>query len=145
MQSRLRTSLPALITTAVALSLIGSAQAVSWSSYDRSHSIARHQDFWVLKDNGDCLVKQSYANNTSRMELLYKSGGRPTLITPFFNTPEKLIYEVDPADIVPSRAVSSSELSSGRNIHLPRSIVSEMKRGRNLKVMAKVDGVWSHV
>lgn len=145
MQFRSRITLPAFITTALVLSLIGSAQAVSWSSYDRSHSISRHQDFWVLKDNGECVVKQSYANNTSRMELSYKSGGRPTLSTPFFNTPEKVIYEVDPADVVPSRDVSRSELSSGRNIHLPRGIVSEMKRGRDLKVMAKVDGVWSHV
>lgn len=122
-----------------------SASAQSWGPHERSIAIGRYDDFYVLRGSNSCSVKQSYYDNPSRMELVYTRGGGLVLITPFSRTPDQLVYEVDPSDLVPRHALPGSYFRSSNVIGLPRSLIAEMRRGRTLKVMVQINGQWSHV
>lgn len=127
------------------LSSAETAKAQSWGLYDRAHAVARLDDFFVIQNEGPCVVKQSYYANPSRMELMYSLDGGLVLITPFSTMPDQIVYEVDPAGLVPQNTLARSYFRFPQAIGLPEDLVPQLQRGRTLKVMAQINGQWSHV
>ncbi|WP_417497197.1 hypothetical protein [Maricaulis sp.] len=136
-------------TIGLAAAILGglgtAADAQDWSPWERAHSVARLDDFYVIRDGGPCYVKQSYASNSSRMDLVYSSARGLALITPFSTMPDQILYEVDPAGAVPAHTLPRSYFRHANAIGLPPGLVDQMKQGQSLMVMAQVRGQWSHV
>lgn len=133
-----------LATGALLVWAVTSAGAVSWSPEDRANALARERDFLVVKENGQCVVKQSYYDNPGNMELVFEADDdAPTLITPYLATPDKVVYEVDAEGEIPANEMPSASMMSSSRMRLPTDVIAAMKGGRRLKVMARVNGRWS--
>lgn len=125
----------ALFSGAVSIfATVGLAQG--WTDWEQENAVARHRDFLVIKqpDRGFCYVKQSYANDAEKMELMYQ-GDAPHISTPFLSGIEGSVrYWVDNGT---KRTVHSDDFSSTQSFHLSKSVVPEMKAGHALFI--KVD------
>lgn len=126
------------ITTLALVLAIGATNAIaqSWSRWERQHAVSQQKTFLVIKQPGEgfCYVKQSYDNDTSKMELIF-SGSAPLIITPFYRGIDGDVkYWVD-SD--PKRTVSSSEINGTSSFKLATDVVNEMKAGQTLYVRVK--------
>lgn len=128
---------------ALAVALLGIAGATAshaqnWSDWERDNAVAQHRDFLVIRQPGEgfCYVKQSYDNDTSKMELSFQ-GDAPYIVTPFYRGIEGSIeYRVDHGK---TRIVKNSEISGSNSFHLSKNVVPEIKAG--LKLYVKVNPV----
>lgn len=128
----------ATLAVVSALSATG-AMAQSWSSWERDHAVSQHKAFLVIKQPGEgfCYVKQSYDNDTSKMELSFQ-GASPTIVTPFYRGIDGDVqYWVDDG---PKRTVPNSEISGANSFELAADAVGQMKAGRTLYVRVKPSG-----
>lgn len=73
------------VLVVLATSFAVSAFGQTWSAWEHDNAVARHQDFLVIRQPGEgfCYAKQSHDEDTSKMELSYRGGGRATRGVPF--------------------------------------------------------------
>lgn len=126
--------------TAIVLAFIPTvAIAQSWSSWEQDNAVSQHKSFLVIKQPGEgfCYVKQSYDNDTSKMELSFQ-GTSPDIVTPFYRgIDEDVNYWVDDG---PKYTVPNSKISGANSFELAAKIVDKMKAGRILYVRVKPSG-----
>ena len=129
-----------LVVFAIVVSLaLTEVQGQSWSSREQDNAISRHGAFMVILQPGEgfCYVKQSYHDDTSKMELTFK-GASPIILTPFFSGLDGDVqYWVDDS---PKRTVRNSTIGRGSSFELAVDIVGEMKSGRTLHIRVKPRG-----
>ena len=126
------------IAIVVALSSTG-AMAQSWSNWERDHAVSQHKAFLVIKQPGEgfCYVKQSYDNDSNKMELSFK-GASPTIVTPAYRGIDGDVrYWIDGGA---KYTVPSSDISGANSFELPANVVDQMKAGRILHVRVKPSG-----
>lgn len=129
-----------ITTLAIVIALSGTeALAQSWSSWERDNAVSQHKAFMVIRQPGEgfCYVKQSYNNDTNKMELSFQ-GASPTIVTSFYRGLDgEVQYWVDDG---PKRTVPNSEISGTNSFELAVDVVGQMKAGRTLYVRVKPSG-----
>lgn len=128
---------------ALAVGLLGmlgttAPHAQDWSDWERDNAVSQHKDFLVIRQPGEgfCYVKQSYKNDTNKMELSFK-GDAPYVATPFYRGIDGHVeYRVDDGN---TRIIKNSAISGTNSFDLSENVVPEMKAG--LKLYVKVNPV----
>ena len=112
--------------------LAWSPQSLSWSAWDKKHSVARKETWMVIREPGraDCYLKQSYAGERM-MDLTVDENGVPCLWGPFSSEPVdvRVSYRIDDLQKGNMRA---KEVTNG--IRLPQELVKTMRRGFLMQV-----------
>ncbi len=87
--------------------------------------------------SGFCYVKQSYHDDTSKMELIFREASL-RVVTPYYAGIEGDVkYRVDDG---PERIVKNAEIRRDNSFELSIDVVSEMKTGRTLHIRVKPNG-----
>ena len=125
-----------IVLSAVA---VADAAGPTWSEWEHKHAVAHEGQFLVIHQPGEafCYLKQSYEDDTGKMELSMKRDGVPYLVTPFFRGIEgDISYHVNdgPVRIVPENP------KNNMGFNLSTDAVPEMKRGGMLSIRVKPTG-----
>jgi hypothetical protein len=111
----------------------------SWSPRERENAISQHGAFMVIMQPGSgfCYVKQSYYDDTSKMELIFREASL-SVVTPYYAGIEGDVkYRVDDG---PERIVKNSEIRRDHSFDLSPDVVGEMKTGNLLHIRVKPKG-----
>ncbi|MBT3549645.1 MAG: hypothetical protein HOO19_16410 [Rhodospirillaceae bacterium] len=114
------------------------ASAQSWTNWERQNSVTKSGDWMVIKQPGAgfCYLKQSYNDQTGKMELSMKADYHPFVPLPFYRGLDgDVIYRVDDGAlrIIPQNRARNPLL-------LSKEIVPELKSGSVLTIRVKPVG-----
>jgi hypothetical protein len=108
------------------------ADNLGWSAWDSKHSVARKENWMVIKEPGRkaCYLKQGYTKE-KMMDLTVNENNTPCLWAPFSSEPVdvQVVYRV--GDITKGR-IQAKEVTNG--IRLPQELVHFMRRGFVMQV-----------
>lgn len=118
----------------IVLAISSPVFAADWTQWELDNSVAREQDWLVIRQPGEgfCYLKQSYASDSTKMEMTTGRSGIPALVTPFYQGIRgNITYQVD--DREPG-LISAADIENASLIPLPRSLTAALKAGRELRV-----------
>lgn len=111
----------------------------SWSNWEQDNAIGQHGAFMVIMQPGSgfCYVKQSYHDDTSKMELIFREASL-RVVTPYYDGIEgDVAYWVDEGR---ERIVTNPEIRRDNSFELSIDAVREMKQGQTLHIRVKPKG-----
>lgn len=130
----------AAILAALVLTISGPTVGADWSQWELDNSVARERDWLVIRQPGEgfCYLKQSHDNDPSKMEMIIKSGGTASIITPFFRgISGNVTYRVDNSE---PGLISAAAIENASLIELPRNLLPKLEAGRKLHVSVAPKG-----
>ena len=133
--------LTALLPAAIVL-LFGAtvAHGQDWTKWELENALSRERDWLVIRQPGEgtCYIKQSYNQDSTKMEMMVGVSGTPAIITPFFRGISGGIeYWVDDRE---PRVITASQIEHTAAIELPRDLVPALRAGTRLFVQVTPRG-----